>query len=633
MLQSIRDKTQGWIAGVIISLLILSFALWGIHSYLLGAGDNNVVAKVNGIEISKNQLGAAYERLRRQLQMQYGSAQLPEQAQDSLKNRALETLVHSQVLEQASINDNYRITPGQIDGFLQGVPEFQVNGEFSLTRFQQALNAMLFSASDFVDLIKTTLLIDQPRLGIMLTSFAMPNEINDTIALIGQERNIQYLLIPQSVINSQSLAMTDEMINTYYTQHQDEYKTPEQVSIDYILLSIPDLASKVNPTEEQLKNFYNENANSFTQPAKWQLDEIILPISSSATSDDLKKAQLKIDEISKAANNGKDFKTLAKQYSLSKGDNKLTNWVTLIQIPIELQKAVVNLNKQGQLTAPIRTEKGFVILKVTGYKKPETQSYETVKDKVKGAYTRQKAEEKFADAKEKLANLTYEHPDSLKDAAQQLDAPIHTTALFTKNAGGKDLTANAKVREAAFANDVLNSQNNSDVIQIDSESAIVLRVKSHIPAAVLALSTVRNQIETKLKTIAIEDKLSKLANEIKNKLQTAKSSPTQISSEYHLQWNNAGFIGRHATKIDQAILDTAFEMPSPANDKNMNYAVTKVANGFAIIGLSAIKPGNIAVAKEQYQAFADQIQSSLGNLEYELYKNSLVKNSKIVIEN
>ena len=73
MLQTIREHTQGWIAGTIISLIILSFALWGIHSYFVGGGNNSVVAEVNGTEISREQLTVAYERLRRQAQSQYGA--------------------------------------------------------------------------------------------------------------------------------------------------------------------------------------------------------------------------------------------------------------------------------------------------------------------------------------------------------------------------------------------------------------------------------------------------------------------------------------------------------------------------------------------------------------------------------
>src|SRR5690242_19334203 len=132
MLQSIRDRTHGWIAGIIISLLILSFALWGIHSYLVGGSNTTTVATVNGIEITKGQLTAAYERLRRQLQMQLSeNYALPDQAELKLKERALQTLITIQVLQQASFAQNYRISSNQINAFLENMPELQVNGRFS----------------------------------------------------------------------------------------------------------------------------------------------------------------------------------------------------------------------------------------------------------------------------------------------------------------------------------------------------------------------------------------------------------------------------------------------------------------------------------------------------------------------
>ncbi len=527
MLQSIRDKTHGWIAGTIISLLIFSFALWGIHSYFLGGGNGNIVAKVNGIEITKPQLGAAYERLRRQLQIQAGSNQLPANSEAILKQRALNTLVTFQVLEQAAYDDNYRITSTQINGVLQTMPEFQQNGEFSPARFQQALNANLFSASDFIGMVQSSMLIDQPRLGILLTSFATLNEIDNTMALIGQERDIQYLTIPENYFKNQPITVTDENINSYYQKHQDAFKTPEKVSIEYVVFSMKDMTNRIHPTEEQLKNFYNENMDLF---------------------------------------------------------------------------------------------------------KTQSASYEKIKAKVKETFIHQKAEEEFANIREKIANLAYEHPDSLQSVAKELNVPILTTEPFTREKGDKGLTSNIKVRDAAFSNDVLTLQNNSDIIQIDPDTMLLLRVKSHTQATVLPLNVVRKQIEEKLNVSMMEEKLSQLANEIKDKLLTAQSTPEAISQQYHLQWTHPGFIGRHAAKIDQAILDNAFEMPTPQNGK-ATYAAAKITNGFAVIALTAVKPGNTNVPKEQYQAFADQIQGSEGTLEYELYKTSLIRNAKIILEN
>lgn len=633
MLQSIRDRTQGWIAGIIISLLIFSFALWGVHSYFFGAGDNAVVAKVNGVEINKSQLSVTYERLRRQLQIQSNTNNdLSEQADLNLKQRALQTLINIQVLKQASVQNDYRITTRQTENFLQNMPEFQVNGEFSLTRFQQALSTTLFNAMDFLELIKTSLLIDQPRLGIIYSSDALPNEITAEAKLIGQERTIQYLSIPATYFANSPVTISSQQLNTYYEQHQEEFKTPEQVSVDYVMLSLKDIASKIHPSDQALKNFYNENINLFTTSAQWQLQELILPVSPKSTPQQLQEAVAKMDEIIALAEKGTDFATLQTKYSLQKGDAKLAGWNTITQLPVDIQKTVVNLTKVGMVSPKILVDQGIILVKVIGYQAPQTRSFDSVKDQVKENYSLQHAEEQYSEQKEKLANLTYEHPDTLKFAAEQLDLPIQSTEMFTREKGGKDLTANLKVRQAAFSNDALSLQNNSDVIQLTPDSVVVLRVKSHIPAALLSLKAVEKNITGKLQAVELEKKVLALAREIKTKLSSGVITFDQAASQYHLTWINVGTIGRHSTKkVDQAILDAAFEMPQPSNGKTYSFAMTKNSNGFVVIALSAIREGNSNISKEEYQAYAEQIQNSFGLLEYELYKDAQISHAKISI--
>ncbi len=629
MLQSIRDNTQGWIAGVIISLLILSFALWGIHSYLGGGGSNSSIAQVNGEDITKSQLNDAYERLHRQLQMQSNSSyQLSEQAEANLKQRALQSLINMQVLKNASLSQGYQISSRQVDNFLAGMTEFQVNGEFSIERFQQLLETTLYNANDFFELIRTSLLIDQPRLGIIFTSFALPNESAETVSLVNQERNIQYMILPLQVVAKQPIQISEDKILAYYKSHQDEFKTPEQVNIDYIELTLNQLMNSIHPTEDTLKSFYNDNNNSYARPKQWSLESVIVPVPANATKVELTTAEKKAGEVFQKANQGEVLNKLVNEFSLQKGDEKSNAWVTLNQVPVEFQKTLSTLTKVGQVAHPIQANKGFVILKVIDIKQAEIQPYDKVKDKIKQDYVRQKAEEQFANMREQLANLTYEHPDSLDSAAKALGLTINTSELFTKENGGKDVTKNNKIREAAFSNDVLSLNNNSDVIQIAGDDAIVLRIKTHKPAALLSLKTVEKQINDKLKIVEIDARAERLATEIKQKLQSGMD-PNQVAQQYHLYWNSLGFISRHANKVDSAILETAFAMPRPHDNNKMSYDITKMPNGFAIIGLKDIRAGS--AKPEQKQLFSEQVQNTQGLMEYELYKQSLLRGAKIVV--
>ncbi|HEX2548234.1 MAG TPA: hypothetical protein VHM20_00285, partial [Gammaproteobacteria bacterium] len=256
------------------------------------------------------------------------------------------------------------------------------------------------------------------------------------------------------------------------------------------------------------------------------------------------------------------------------------------------------------------------------------QSFEQVKPKVIEKLKQQKAEEKFTDIREKLASSSYEHPESLQATSQLLNLPIKTTELFSQDKPGKDISANSKIREAAFSQDVLNLQNNSDVIQLTADSVAVIRVKSHELSALLPLKTVRAQIENQLTKSEVEEKTLQVAQDIIAKLKN-NDSASQVLQEYKVKWNNVGWIARHATNVNPAILETAFNMQKTDQNNSVTYETTKLSEGYGIIALDEVKDGQL-IDKDEYKVFAEQIQNTQGLLEYELYKQSVVDQAKIV---
>lgn len=621
MLQEIREKTQGWIAGTIISIIILSFALWGIHSYFVGGGANTTVASVNGIDITKEQLTVAYDRLRRQVQAQYGSTVTPKD-EPTLKERALRSLVDVEILKQTSLTQGFLISDQQVDDYLQSMPDFQVDGQFSLDRFQEVLSATLLTTSEFLDLIKTSLQIDQPRLGIMLTAFSLPEESRYTAALVNQVREISYLSLPMSQFLSQPTSISTADIQTYYTAHQNDYKTPEAVSLEYIQLSLPDLYARFNPTETMLKSFYNENINAYTQPTHWQLAGILVPTNA---NQDAASAQAKIAGIKQALEiNPSSFDKLAKENAKA---TLPAGSVGLNQLPSDIQKAVMGLTQANQISDPVQTAQGLMIIKAVAVQQPKIEAFEAVKSKVREAYVHQHAEDKFAELRDQLADLTYEHPESLSVASKALDLPVRTSPLFSRDKAGSDIAQYKKVRDLAFSNDVLNLQSNSDVISLNPETVVVIRVKSHLPSSLLPMNDVAKQITEKLKAQAAEVRADQFAKALLADFESGADT-AKLMNQYHLRWVKIGTVGRYDTKVDSAILYNAFRLPRPLKNKP-SFGVTRIPNGYAIVTVSAVKDGDLAATPKQPAVFAEQVQNSLGFLEYSLYRESAVKHAKV----
>ncbi len=521
MLQSIRDHTQGWVAGIIVSILILSFALWGISSYFAGGSGNSIVAKVNGIEISSNQLASSYERLQKQLQMQPKSLQ--GLSDGELKKRALSNLINTQILYQGAINQNFRVSSEQVDSFLETMPEFQVNGRFSINRFNQLLQASMYSASDFLELIKTTLLIEQPRLGLVLTSFALPNEVSQILALLNQERSIFIISLSQENAFKNKIVISDDAVNAYYQHHQNEFKIPAQVKVQFVEIKLPNFISTIHPSEAELKKFYADNSSSYNQ-----------------------------------------------------------------------------------------------------------EPYEKIKAKLKEAYIHQQAEEQFASAREKLANVSYEHPDTLEPVAKALNLPIQTSEVFSQQDDKNQSFPTKKMREIAFSDDVLVHKNNSDIIQIDADHVLVLRVISHTPAATLPLNEVKAKIISTLQTDIAQEALLKQATKLKDQLEKSSNLQTLVN-ENNLKSSSAEFITRNSTKFSAQILKAAFALPKPTSDKPLPSLILKVKDGYDIVVLSAIKNGN-SISAEQAKSLPMEAENGQGMIEYDAYSNYLKSEADIVIK-
>ncbi len=270
MLQSIHDRTHGWIAGIVLGLVILSFAGWGIHSYLVMTDASAIVAKVNSKTISRQEVATAFERAQRQLlQPDSKSGYQPSpQADAQLRKQVLQDLINNSIMTQALKSDGYRTDKAQLENFLEAMPQFQQDGQFSPQQFANILANTQYSMQGFLDLITTSLLAQQLQQGIQMSVLALPNEVTRAAALWGQQRDVGYLLIPSTLFAHKKISISDADIENYYQQHAKSFDQPAKVSLDYLELSVDAIAATIHPDDTALQRFYSANQERFSQNGK-----------------------------------------------------------------------------------------------------------------------------------------------------------------------------------------------------------------------------------------------------------------------------------------------------------------------------------------------------------------------------
>lgn len=349
MLQNIRQHATGWISWVLVGLISAAFALWGVQNYITGSRKAIVVAKVNGEEITQDQLNREYRRVSQNIAMQYGqNAALNEEMQKILQQQTLKQLVTREILAQYVTKSGYKISGDQLLYALHHVQGFQFDGKFSYQRFRQVINAMGYTESDFLKGMDQDLMMSQVQEGIYNTSFATPNEIERDVILSDQKRDFKYAVIPASQFEK-TVNLKEEAIKSYYEQHKTEYVTPEKVQLEYVMLPENEVSAK----SEELTELAYTNSDS--------LKPIV----------DAMKLSTKTTEVITRAGLKEGVESNAKVLQAAFSDEVLN---------------------QGNNSQPIEIEKGaLVVLRVKEHFPSKVRPLDEVRDKITAILKHQEA--------------------------------------------------------------------------------------------------------------------------------------------------------------------------------------------------------------------------------------------------
>lgn len=635
MLQNIRDKSQGALAWIVVILIISTFALWGVHSYVTGSRDSNTPAVVNHHPITEAQVLSSYERLRQQQQMQLGANfSMNPTVEEKLKQQALNQLVVSNVLIQAATKAGYRVTTDQVDEALLKIPAFQDNGQFSVNRFHEVLSSILYSQGAFLGDMRNSMLISQVQSGYVNSAFALPGEVDTAIRLVNQKRDISYVIIPAAHFTN-NIHVDDTEVKNYYQTHQTEFQSPEQVSLQYLELSLPAIKADMHFDETKLQQYYENNIQNYTKPASWHVAYILIKVPKDASPADVEGAEKKIDDIQQQLKSGAHFSALAQKYSqdvASAKDGGVLDWFSAGTLDPAFEKAVANLQSVGDVSEPVRTSYGFSLVKLLGVKKPEVMPFSDVKSQVENTLAEQQAEQVFAQESDKLSNLTYSNPTSLDVAAKALNIPEQTTDLFSHDGAKTGIGSNAKVIATAFSHDVLQNGNNSDLIPLDPNTVVIIRVKNHQPQAILPFADVENTISEKLRNQKAQEQAQNLGESLLKKIEAKESTAAELSRSYSLPWQVDKDAGRYDSRVDGRILGEAFNMPYPS-DKPSVEGLTLPSGDYAIIEVDAIHQGELPKSDEgvSKNIFKEELERNYGQIDYQLYVRELMKNANIKV--
>ena len=433
MLQAIRSNAQGWIAWVIVGLIILTFALFGIDQY--ARGDKVVVvAEVNGEDVTARDFLVLYNRQKSRLEEQFGDMYDQVVKDEELRDQVLEALVESAVIRQWANDNHMTISDQQLAMTIQSADVFQQDGQFSQKVYEEIIMRNGLNVARFEYEQRQFLVENQYKMLTQGSTFATQSEVEQLAKLQGQERNVNYLRIDQRPF-LKTAVVSDEQINTFYETNKANYIAPEQVVLEYIEISQADMAKSVPVTDEIIQAYYDENKSLFMVPEKRQAKHILINVEA-ATPEAEAEAMKTVEEVQAKLAAGESFADLAKTYSKDPGSAQsggdLGSFEQGMMVP-EFDQAVFSM-EVGQVSQPVKTDFGFHLIKLTGIDAASYQPLAEVKNQVTEQYQLQQAEKQYFDLLEQVNTIAYEQSDSLVPVSDATGLTLKAYDEFSRNA-------------------------------------------------------------------------------------------------------------------------------------------------------------------------------------------------------
>ena len=629
MLENIRESSQGMTAKIILGLIILTFAVAGLGSYTNSADTS--VATVNGEKISQQAFDKAYQAQRNRMAQQFGDM-FDTLSNDSnymanFRQGVLDNLINERLIDQSAESLAIRVSDERLKKTIREMPEFQVDGAFDNNRYLAIINqAGFYQSSNFRDYLRVEMTRRQLSQALVSTEFNLPYQEKLQQALQNQTRDIRFATISAKQFEA-GIEVSEDEVKTYYQANQIRFENKEQVKVDYIRLSVADIAKGISVSDEDISTYYQDNIASFTQAEQRRVSHILIEFTEGDSNSEA-TAKTQAETVLARIEKGEDFATLAKELSNDTFSGENGGDLDFLEPGVmepSFDDAAYALTAVGDMTELVKTSFGYHVIKLTELKKQVIQNLADVKTELQAKVSNDKAQEEFYTQTQEMARVSFEFPDSLEDAASEVNTPVETSVwLSNSGVNNKAPFNDPKVLEAAFSDLVLQDNMNSDIIELNDNEAIVLRLNTHQEAKVKPLVEVQAQINKILVSQKATEKAESTIEALLVQFKAGNDITEELTKNY-VSFTAKENVARYSADLDQSITREAFVLPHPT-EGTISASTVALSNGdLALVEVQAVNVSD-AVANPQ---LAQQQTSQLAQSAYKSYVDSLKVDAKI----
>jgi peptidyl-prolyl cis-trans isomerase D len=431
MLQFIREKTSGVIAIIIVSLLIVTFAFWGV-SYYFDQGGDVVAITVNDTDIELREYQRVYQTVDRQLQdfLEQDAASIEDEL---IRQQTLDSLIERELVNQAGDDLGLRVSANQVRSVIVGLEGFHGANGFDNSVYERAVAQIGFTPQMFERKIQEDMRSEQLQSSISESVFVTEQEVKLIAALQNQSRDFSYSIISSDKLK-EGIKLSDEEIRSFYEANSKDYVDPEKVKIAYLDLSLKKIAANLTVSEDDTRAYYEENRADYDVDDQRKIRHITIETGKDATDEQVNAAKTRAKELIAILKGGMSFDELSEKHTDDPGPKveiSELGYLTKGIMSPEVDEVMFSI-PEGEISQPIVTEKSVDVIRVESIKGGAKNTFEDAREQVEESYRESIAENQYFEAIDELANLTYEHPDTLEIAAEDLNLEINESEFFDR---------------------------------------------------------------------------------------------------------------------------------------------------------------------------------------------------------
>lgn len=605
MFEAVRKNKR--IAQVILVLIIIPFAFFGMDAYFTDAPGRGEVASVGGSKIYEVEFDRALrdhqDRLREAMGGEIDRSMLES---EELRRSVLENLINQRVLALHAADSRLVVTQQQLQEVIASLPAFQEDGRFSLQRYESVLRAQGMSPANFEARLAQDLRIQQLAQAVGGSSFAAASSARRFLAAQLEERHVRELRFAPAQFAAE-VELAADAAQRFYEANAARFERPARVRAQYVVFDAQALLDQTQVSDEAVQQFYAANPNRFGEPEERRARHILIPADGGEAAARDKAAAI----VATLRTQPERFEEIARAESQDPGSAARGGDLGFFgrgAMVKPFEDAVFTLDK-GQISEPVRSDFGFHIIQVTDIKAASARPLAAVRDEIEGELKQQEANRRFAELADQFANMVYEQADSLQPVTDLLKLELRETGWIERDGVPDEPFDNAKLRNSLFSDDAVKNERNVEAVEVAPGTLVSARVLEFEAAQRLPLETVQPLIEQQLRA----EEAARLARERGEAVLAAATRGEPVEGD----WSVVRILQRGNPTLPPAAMQAVFGAPVATLPAHVGVAMP--GGAYSVFRVESVERAQLTSDDPRVGSLAEQYERLMAERDFSAF--------------